>query len=341
MAIIWMQLIGMLIVIFLASQLFTNALEHFSEKIKISEGATGSIFAAVATALPETLVPIIAIVAGTANQNINEEISVGAILGAPLMLSTLSTGIMAISVSKARGLTGTIKPEKSGFIRDLNFFIIAFSLGASALYVPSHPLYFRSVISFLLVLLYIIYAVITFQASSKLVEGGHGTVSDGPLTFTHLKLPNTTSIILLQLIVGIVLLLSGAKGFISAIEHISFKLNISALLLSLLIIPIATELPEKVNSIIWVRKNKDTLGFGNITGAMVFQGSLLPALGILLTPWMPTSEVVNGIFITLIAAAWLRLNARKSGIPIYVFLINAVLYLLYLFLTCNRLVTIL
>jgi len=83
-------LLLMLIVILIAAEVFTNALEHLGEKLKISEGVTGSLFAAVGTALPETMVPLLAIFAGTQNAHINEEIGVGAILGAPLMLSTLS-----------------------------------------------------------------------------------------------------------------------------------------------------------------------------------------------------------------------------------------------------------
>jgi len=108
------------------------------------------------------------------------------------------------------------------------------------------------------------------------------------------------------------------------------------LLLSLLIIPIATELPEKVNSILWIRRRKDTLAFGNITGAMVFQGTLLPAIGILLTPWAPGIEVVTGILITLLAAAWMRVNARASGIAVWVLLVNGALYAAYLALTLTR-----
>ena len=38
------------------------------------------------------------------------------------------------------------------------------------------------------------------------------------------------------------------------------------MLLALVIAPIATELPEKFNSLIWVRQGKDTLAMGNITG---------------------------------------------------------------------------
>ena len=47
----------------------------------------------------------------------------------------------------------------------------------------------------------------------------------------------------------------------------------------------ATELPEKLNSVIWVRQGKDTLALGNITGAMVFQATFPVTVGILLTPW--------------------------------------------------------
>ena len=51
-------------------------------------------------------------------------------------------------------------------------------------------------------------------------------------------------------------------------------LGVDELLLALVVAPIATELPEKFNSIIWVRQNKDTLSMGNITGAMVFQSTI-------------------------------------------------------------------
>jgi len=100
---VFSELLAMLIVILIAAEVFTNALEHLGEKLGISEGVTGSLFAAVGTALPETMVPVLALMAGTQNVTTNEEIGVGAILGAPLMLATLSTCLMAISVWKRRG----------------------------------------------------------------------------------------------------------------------------------------------------------------------------------------------------------------------------------------------
>ena len=53
-------LLGALAVILLGAEAFTNSLEHFGERLGISEGVTGSIFAAVGTAMPETMVPLFA-----------------------------------------------------------------------------------------------------------------------------------------------------------------------------------------------------------------------------------------------------------------------------------------
>jgi cation:H+ antiporter len=332
MIILWVHLTLMLIIILVASELFTNALEHFGQKIGISAGMTGSIFAAIATALPETSVPIIALVAGTADKLVNQEISVGAILGAPLMLSTLSTFVMALSVIKKRGIRGRITPEKTGFVRDLDFFLMAFFLAAIAMYVPLEPIYLRTGISLILIGIYISYLVLTCISSKALVKNGHGVKPEDPMILTKIGFKNNTVTLLIQLVFALVLLLFGAKGFIDGVENISKGLHVSALLLSLLIIPLATELPEKVNSVLWLRKNKDTLGFGNITGAMVFQGTLLPALGILLTPWQPSRIVQTGIFITFVAAISLRANASSNGLRIKALMLHGALYLLYLYL---------
>jgi len=329
---VFFQLFLMLIVILIAAEVFTNALEHLGEKLGISEGVTGSLFAAVGTALPETMVPLLALLAGTTNTATNEEIGVGSILGAPLMLATLSISLMAISVWKRRGTQGHLRPEHTGLTRDLNFFIVAFSFAAVAMYVPHTLSVVRYGISACMVLIYFIYVMMTLKASKALVADGHATEAGGDMFLCKAGLPNNMIVIVLQLILGVALLIAGAKGFINGVEAAAHILGISALLLSLLIIPIATELPEKVNSILWIRKGKDTLAFGNITGAMVFQGTLLPAIGIMLTPWAPRQEVVLGIAMTMLAAIWLRYLVAKGGIRVWHLLVNGAMYITYLVL---------
>ena len=332
---VFFQLFLMLIVILIAAEVFTNALEHLGEKLGISEGVTGSLFAAVGTALPETMVPLLALLAGTKNASTNEEIGVGSILGAPLMLSTLSISLMAISVWRQRGIQGHLRPERTGLTRDLNFFIVAFSFAAIAMYVPHTLAAVRYGISAAMVMTYFVYVLMTLNASKALVADGHATEAGSDMFLCRIGLPNNTVVILLQLILGVTLLIAGAKGFINGVEAAAHIIGISALLLSLLIIPIATELPEKVNSILWIRKGKDTLAFGNITGAMVFQGTLLPAIGIMLTPWQPRSEVVLGIALTLIAAIWIRYLAGRSILRVWHLFLNGAAYLTYLVLVLS------
>lgn len=325
-----LELLFYLVLILIAAEVFVNALEHLGEKLKISEGVTGSLFAAVGTAMPETIVPLLAIFGGTQNQQMNEEIGVGAILGAPLMLSTLSLFLMALAVWKRRGSQGHLTPERTGLTRDLNFFLAAFAVACLAMFVPHETAGIRATLAFVMVMIYFFYVMLTLKASSKLVQDGHATEAEEPMWLAKLGLQTNWVTIFAQLGAGLVMLVMGAKGFIHGIEHAAPALGISALLLSLMIVPIATELPEKVNSILWIRRHKDTLAFGNITGAMVFQGTLLPAIGILLTPWAPVKAVLAGVVITLIAAAWLRFMLSRGQLRVWMLAVNGALYFTYL-----------
>jgi cation:H+ antiporter len=251
------------------------------------------------------------------------------------MLSTLSTCLMAASILLRRGAGGLVVPERTGFLRDLHFFLFAFVVAAVAMYIPPELSYLRAVLSGLLVVTYLFYIVQTLRASQQLVEDGNGTEADEKMFLSRTGLPTNLLTISLQLLIGLGLLVYGAEGFIVGIQGVAEMLGVSALLLSLLIIPIATELPEKVNSILWIRRGKDTLAFANITGAMVFQGTLLPAIGIMFTPWQPRIEVLSGVLITLLAALWIRLNARQQGVKVWALLFNGVFYVSYLYITLN------
>ena len=94
-----------------------------------------------------------------------------------------------------------------------------------------------------------------------------------------------TPIVVLQVVIALIGIVIGAHLFVQEIEVLASIWGIPAFILSLIIAPIATELPEKFNSVIWVRQGKDTLALGNITGAMVFQSSIMPAIGFFLTTW--------------------------------------------------------
>src|SRR3990167_5993516 len=199
-----------LLIILIGAETFTNALEHLGERLKISEGVTGSIFAAVGTALPETMVPVVAILSTAGTQQVRDEVGVGAILGAPLMLSTLTLFLMALFAIQKRGWSDELHPERTGIKRDLSWFLLAYGLSAIAIFVPHQSTWVRAMIAISLVLVYFIYLMLTIRASAKLVADGHGTAASEPLflvrLFGRIGMPENMFTILLQLAIGLTLI---------------------------------------------------------------------------------------------------------------------------------------
>ena len=117
--------------------------------------------------------------------------------------------------------------------------------------------------------------------------------------------------------IALALIIGGAELFIHAVDDVARSFDVSPLAFSLLVAPIATELPEKFNSVLWVRRRKDTLALGNMTGAMVFQSSFPVTIGLLLTPWHLEGQALVAAIIALVAGGtlWLqvRFRARLTG----------------------------
>jgi cation:H+ antiporter len=330
MLVVLLLLVLALLIVFAAAELFTNALEFIGERMGVSEGLTGSIFAAVGTAMPETIVPIVAILIGGATQEINQAVGMGAILGAPFMLATLGIGLMALAAGFSRGWPVTLSPEPSGLRRDLSVFLPGFTLVVITGLLPEGWSAVRGGIATLLLLAYFFYVLKTVQASRGLVENGHATEASHGLYAGRL-LPAAGWTAFIQLLIAVGLLITGARMFVHGAEELSTMVGVSAFVVSLLVVPIATELPEKVNSILWIRRRKDTLAFGNITGAMVFQGTVIPAIGMLIMPWHIDLSSAAGASIILTmggAVGLICLHVARRLQP-RLLLLNAGLYLAF------------
>ncbi len=326
-----------LIVIVIAAEVFTNAIESLGAKLEFSEGVTGSIFAAVGTALPETMVPLVAIFAGN-SAGIKEEVGVGAILGAPFMLSTLAMFLVgcAAFVFKGRRQKDCVSPERSGLKRDLEFFLFVFSLSFLVAFTPTAWRLLRIFVAILLVLTYFYYVLETVKASKALVDEGHGTEESKNLYLSAI-FKDHMFFVVIQLLIALGLIIAGAKGFVIGVEHLAGILHMPVIVLALLIVPIATELPEKINSITWIRSGKDTIAIGNITGAMVFQGSLLPAIGIFLTPWTTNLTVTTSSIVTILAGTWIYVLVRKkTKMTPPMFIMNGLLYISFVVIVFSQ-----
>lgn len=307
--IIW--LIISLGIILIGSELFVNGIEWTGKLLNLSEGAVGSVLAAVGTALPETLIPLVAILFNETEGS--HEVSIGAILGAPLMLSTLAmfiTGMAVLFFSYKRTSGRIIIADYETMRRDLSFFIIAYTIAlVSGIKFLNSPNIKTASIVFLIVA-YVFYLYKTLSEPVK--QNNDHNMPQCYFRF-FLKRQNLNWVVLLQVICALLIMIIGANSFVASINRVADFLKVPVFVLVLIITPIATELPEKFNSIIWISRGKDTLALGNITGAMVFQSSLIPALGIWLTDWTLTAGALISGFIALISATFLfiQLSIKK------------------------------
>src|SRR5215203_4915473 len=120
-------LIASFAVILAGALLFTNAVEWIGHRLGMGEGAVGSLLAAVGTAMPETLIAIVALIEGSKS----EDIAVGAIVGAPFLLATLAMGLVGLTAyiyrrRRAQGIE--LRAHVPTLDRDLAFFMVFFGL---------------------------------------------------------------------------------------------------------------------------------------------------------------------------------------------------------------------
>lgn len=314
-------------IILISAELFTNGIEWLGKRLKLSEGAIGSILAAVGTALPETLVPIIAI--GFGASDATKEIGIGAILGAPFMLGTLAlfvTGTAALVLALLGRRRTTMMIDTCVMKRDLQFFLIVYSFAILAALMGNHQ--HKLILAAGLVSAYMFYAYRT-------ITGGECVDSDdlNPLLLNRSATYPRFRLIVFQVLLALAGIIGGAELFVKSMEQIAQMINISPFVLSVIITPIATELPEKFNSVIWVSRGKDTLALGNITGAMVFQSSIIPAIGIIMTPWVLNAAAFTCALVALLSAGVIFLFISLKGyLRAYTLLSGGLFYMLFLFL---------
>lgn len=242
-----------LAVILFSCELFTNSIEWLGNKLNVGDGVVGSIFSAVGTCLPETMIPIIAILFSTHTSS-SVDVGIGAIVGAPFMLGTLAffvSGISVVLLRKKRKKGLAMDVNCSILKRDLGFFIIVYSIGIASSYIQISLI--KHLAAIFLVACYIYYIIITVKSD----QAGHSNLE--PLHIIRfLDLEPNMPFILFQVCLSLFGIIFGAHLFVSNLEAVSHNFGIAPLVLSLIITPVATELPEKFNSVIWVRQGKDT-----------------------------------------------------------------------------------
>jgi cation:H+ antiporter len=263
------------------------------------------------------------------------------------MLATLAmfvTGVGVIAFRARRPTDTRMVVDTRVLVHDIRYFVIAYGLAIATAFLPPDLSFVRLLVAVGLLAMYAWYVKGHF-APEHAGEGDGEEADDlAPLRFHRLDphglrvdpaVPRLR-VVNLQVIAALACIVGGAWLFVDAVEHLSSLLGVDEIILALVIAPIATELPEKFNSLIWVRQGKDTLAMGNITGAMVFQSAIPTVVALVFAgeSWHITGDSViafasAGIAFLSVAAIfgpmWRR--ARLDGRSL---LVGGVLYLVYL-----------
>jgi cation:H+ antiporter len=326
MTITILMLLVSFLVILAGCETFANSVELVGRRANLSHAAAGSLLAAVGTALPESLIPVIAVIFGGTH---GEEIGIGAILGAPFLLTSLAFFLVGVTLYIMKFLkkreTAYLKPDLKAIIFELKYFIFiipfVFLISLTELKI------IHIIGGIILLVLYALYARHFMKHECEIEE----EYTDFFMLNKFFRITENWVSIIAQLVIGLILIVVGAKLFVQYISLISETLNVSPLLLSLIIAPLATELPEKYNSVTWTFKKKDTLAFANITGAMNFQSMIPVCIGLFFTQWkLGLLEMITLTSCFLSASIVFLTIKWKNGLPGGVLLIGGFFYITYL-----------
>jgi cation:H+ antiporter len=268
--------------------------------MNLASGATGSLLAAIGTSLPETVVPVVALLSG---QPSAASVTTGAVLGSSFLLLGLGTGItgLAVLLRKRRRL----EPHAGQVRRDLGLFIGAFSLVLIAIVLPRPA---RIVLGVGLLIAYALYVRATL--------GGSDPSESYPEPLHLLRWRSGEPAMLavaLQLAGAVAMLIGGSDLFVNGLNEVAISLHTNPLTLALVVVPVATELPETLNSVLWVRSGDDGLAFGNVAGSAAFQSCILAFIGLSFTPWRPDLNGVLSGVLTLLTAVYLLALLRNGS----------------------------
>jgi cation:H+ antiporter len=298
-------------VIYLACEYFVNGIEWLGQKLNLSATATGTVLAAFGTALPESAVTFVAVILGRTPEV--RDIGVGAAMGGPLVLATIAYAVVGVALwinCRRLGRNDTrVRAGETRLARDqawfLSIFVVKCTLGLIAF--AFKP--------WLGVLFLAAYALYVWRELNHNDETSNDEALE-PLKFQPRSEVPTLTMVVIQTVFALVVIAVASHVFVSQIESIGVAMHLPPHLVALLLSPVATELPETMNALIWVRQGKERLALANISGAMMIQAAVPSALGLFATPWMFDKPLIASGIVTTLAIVylwWLFHRGRVDG----------------------------
>jgi cation:H+ antiporter len=292
--------------VYWACEFFVNGVEWVGRKAGISQNAVGTVLAAFGTALPESVVTFVAVVLG--HDAAARNIGVGAALGGPLVLATIAYPVVGVMLllTRYQSPREPIDLNWQRLSRDQGWFLLIFickiALGFVAFAI-------KPWLGWLFLAAYAAYTWTEMRHESA------ASVGDlEPLKFQRKSTNPSLVIAVLQTVVALGAIFAASQVFVNQLAIVGPWLGIPSTVVALLLSPIATELPETMNAIIWIRQGKHRLALANISGAMMIQATVPTALGLFFTPWLFDHALALAAAITCLAVIGLLLLLKRNAL---------------------------
>ena len=317
--------IGILLVsaglVYWSCEYFVNGVEWVGHKTGMSQNAVGTVLAAFGTALPESVVTFVAVVLGRDAQTRN--IGVGAALGGPLVLATVAYPVVGLMLllRESKSARSPILLNWRRLSRDQAWFLIIFVCKITLGYVAF------SIKPLLGWLFLAAYAAYTWSEMRQAGDASEGEIE--PLKFQPRRSDPALTMAVIQTIAALIVIFIASHLFVDQLGVIGPWLGLPSAVVALLLSPIATELPETMNAIIWIRQGKHRLALANISGAMMIQATIPTALGLLFTPWLFDHALTLAAVITTLAVIGLFAFLRRNALTPLILTLFSLFYLVF------------
>jgi cation:H+ antiporter len=310
--------------IYLACEFFVNGVEWLGRRLNLTATATGTVLAAFGTALPESAVTFVAVVLGRTAQD--RDLGVGAAVGGPLVLSTIAYGVVGMALLANRRhlprAASRVPIDQRRLSRDQGWFLAIFACTV-VLGLVSFAL--KPWLAFVFVLAYGFYV-------RQELRGGATAPEEEELEPLKLR-PRTAepslAWTLAQTVGALVVIAFASRVFVSQLEHLGTAFGMAPHIVALLLSPVATELPETLNALIWVRQGKERLALANISGAMMIQATIPSALGVYFTPWRFDGPLLAAGVVSIVAVIALWTLFRRGAMTGRALACVGLLYLVF------------
>jgi len=292
--------------VYWACEYFVNGVEWVGRRCGVSQNAVGTVLAAFGTALPESVVTFVAVVLG--HNAAAKNIGVGAALGGPLVLATVAYPVVGVMlwITRASRAHQPIDLNWRRLSRDQGWFLIIFLCKIALGFIAFS---FKPWLGWLFLGAYAAYTWTEMRNADDASEG-----EPEPLNFQPRSTCPHLAVASLQTVLALVVIFGASRVFVNQLSVVGPWLGMPSAVVALLLSPVATELPETMNAIIWIRQGKHRLALANISGAMMIQATIPTALGLFFTPWLFDDALALAAAITAVAVIGLFVLLRRNAL---------------------------